>query len=54
MEQLLENTVRGLGQGSLYTLLGLGFVIRPAHPSGPERETPTEEEDNYDELEAWT
>jgi branched-chain amino acid transport system permease protein len=27
MDQLLEATVRGLGQGSLYALLGLGFVI---------------------------
>ena len=27
MDQLLENTIRGLAQGSLYTLLGLGFVI---------------------------
>jgi branched-chain amino acid transport system permease protein len=27
MEQLVESTIRGLGQGSLYTLLGLGFVI---------------------------
>lgn len=27
MEQLLSATVRGLAQGSLYTLLGLGFVI---------------------------
>ena len=27
MEELLSSTVRGLGQGSLYALLGLGFVI---------------------------
>jgi branched-chain amino acid transport system permease protein len=27
MEQFLSATVRGLAQGSLYTLLGLGFVI---------------------------
>lgn len=27
MEELLESTVRGVGQGSLYALLGLGFVI---------------------------
>ncbi len=27
MEQFLSSTVRGLGQGSLYTLLGLGFVM---------------------------
>ena len=27
MEELLTSTVRGLGQGSLYALLGLGFVI---------------------------
>jgi branched-chain amino acid transport system permease protein len=27
VEQLIETVVRGLGQGSVYTLLGLGFVI---------------------------
>jgi branched-chain amino acid transport system permease protein len=27
LEELLTSTVRGLAQGSLYTLLGLGFVI---------------------------
>jgi branched-chain amino acid transport system permease protein len=27
MEEFLSSTVRGLAQGSLYTLLGLGFVI---------------------------
>ncbi|HJW59262.1 MAG TPA: branched-chain amino acid ABC transporter permease, partial [Actinomycetota bacterium] len=27
MEEFLASTVRGLAQGSLYTLLGLGFVI---------------------------
>ena len=27
MEEFLASTVRGLAQGSLYALLGLGFVI---------------------------
>ncbi len=27
MEQLAQATVQGLGQGALYVLLGLGFVI---------------------------
>src|SRR5687768_12458170 len=27
MEEFLASTVRGLGQGSLYALLGLGFVM---------------------------